>query len=446
MSLGTVCPIVPPYLLMALARSGAWPGAVVEETLRVDHAIRARRQSPVPGVPSPAASSGRWTVHDAQHATTLPGRVVRADGSAPTGDVAVDEAADGIALTLDVFADAFGRSSYDGAGASVSLAVHYGRRYANAFWDGVHLVFGDGDGEVFGRFTASVDVLAHEFGHAVTERTAGLLYRGQSGALNESMSDVFGAVVKQARLGQEAADADWLVGAEIFVEGVSARGLRDMAEPGTAYDDPRLGRDPQPAHMDDFVHTDDDNGGVHLNSGIPNRAFVQAARGIGGATAAGAGRIWYAALTSPGLSADADFATFAAATVAAAGPSADVVRSAWEQVGVTPGVAATPAPPTPAPEGLPTDPAPDGVVSVRRTGGFAGLVREEVVDLAGDDPRAPELRGLLARRPLPGAVEGAPYPDGYVYTVRVDGDEATVPEQALTGDLARIVHLVLRDG
>lgn len=222
-------------------------------------------------------------------------------------------------------------------------------------------------------------MLGHELAHAVTQYTANLTYQGQSGALNESMSDVFGACTKQRHLGQDAASADWLVGEGIFVEGINGRALRSMLEPGTAYDDPALGKDPQVGSMADYVETTDDNGGVHLNSGIPNRAFVLAARAVGGESWSGAGRIWYAALTS-GLAADSDFATFAAATVAAAGEHADAVREAWTTVGVTPG--ATDVPGTPAP-------APTTTVGVRRSGGFAGLVKEGEVDLDSDDPRAP---------------------------------------------------------
>ena len=207
--------------------------------------------------------------------------------------------------------------------------VHYQRNYDNAFWNGTQLVFGDGDGQTFDRFTKPVDVLGHELTHAVTEHTAGLVYEGQSGALNESVSDVFASCLKQRLLGQDAVAGDWLIGAGLFLPGVQARALRDMAHPGTAYDDPVLGKDPQPDHMDGYIDTTDDHGGVHLNSGIPNRAFQLAATAIGGSSAEGAGRIWYAALTG-GLSSRADFATFAAATVAAAGEHAEQVEEAWE--------------------------------------------------------------------------------------------------------------------
>src|SRR4029077_14519105 len=100
------------------------------------------------------------------------------------------------------------RSSYDGAGAQVVVTVHYEQNYDNAFWDGAQLVFGDGDGKVFGSFTQPVDVLGHEFTHAVTQFSAALTYQDQSGALNESVSDCFGMCLKHRLLGQTAHHAD----------------------------------------------------------------------------------------------------------------------------------------------------------------------------------------------------------------------------------------------
>ncbi len=136
-----------------------------------------------------------------------------------------------------------------------------------------------------------------------------------------------------------------------------------MAHPGTAYDDPKLGKDPQVATYSDYDHTTDDNGGVHINSGIPNRAFQLAATRIGGSSAEGAGKIWYAALTGRDVGPNTDFAGFAAATVAAAGVHADVVRQAWTTVGVTPAAGSTSA------RKRATAPAR---VAVRRSGGLRG--------------------------------------------------------------------------
>jgi hypothetical protein len=418
------CRFVPPYLLRRVA----------PESLLVDERLRGARAVPVGERRLLVTAGPAWTVHTAGNGTTLPGRAVRSAGEPEAGDAAVDEAATGITGALALFAEVYGRSSYDGNGAPVSLTVHYGRDYDNAFWDGAQLVFGDGDGRVFGRFTQPVDVLGHELTHAVTEHTAGLRYQDQPGALNESVSDVFAACLKQRLLGQTAAEADWLIGAGIFRPGVQARALRDMAAPGTAYDDPALGRDPQVGHLRDYVDTTDDNGGVHLNSGIPNRAFQLAATAIGGSSWDGAGRVWYAALTG-GVGPDTDFAGFAAATVAAAGAHAEAVRTAWDQVGVAPGVAGAPA----------GGPGAGGSrrVSVRRTGGFAGLRATGELDLDGEDPRAPEVAALVDRVDLAAVASGDPHPDRYVYTFDLCGSCATVPEQHLTADLQRLVDLVL---
>lgn len=320
------CQIIPPYLFERLQ----------PHLVDVDRSLRAHREAGPHPVPRAAAAAPAWVVHTCHNTSELPGDVVRSAGEPASGDDAVDEAASGIGATLDLYREVYGRSSYDGKGASVSLSVHYEQGYDNAYWDGTQLVFGDGDGKVFGRFTKPVDVLGHELTHAVTERTAGLTYAGQSGALNESLSDVFGSCVKQRLLDQTAEQADWLIGQGLFLPSVQGRALRDMARPGTAYDDPQLGKDPQVGDMSDYVDTSDDNGGVHTNSGIPNRAFYLAAIAIGGTSWEGAGRIWYAALTGDQVGPDTDFAGFAAATIAAAGDRADEVTAAWTTVGVSP--------------------------------------------------------------------------------------------------------------
>jgi Zn-dependent metalloprotease len=163
--------------------------------------------------------------------------------------------------------------------------VHYGSLFNNAFWDGQRMVFGDGDSQIFTDFTGSLDVIGHELTHGVTEFSAGLVYENQPGALNESISDVFGSLVKQWKLGQTVDQADWLIGPEIFTPGVSGDALRSMKNPGQAYDDPRMGKDPQPDHMSRFKVLPNtragDNGGVHINSGIPNKAFYLFATKLG---------------------------------------------------------------------------------------------------------------------------------------------------------------------
>ncbi|MGW5242093.1 protealysin inhibitor emfourin [Monashia sp. NPDC004114] len=463
------CTIVPPYMLEALARSGE-PALAAKalEALAHDAALRQSRRTPtampttrrpprpVTGEQGAVAPSPRRTISDAQGSQSTPGRQVRAEGEPASSDVAVNEAYDGLGATWTLWETAYDRDSLDGKGLPLLATVHYGRSYDNAFWDGTQMVFGDGDGVVFQRFTRSLDVIGHELAHGVTEHTAGLLYQGQSGALNESISDVFGVLVKQRALGQSAADADWLIGAELLMPSVQGRALRDMLNPGTAYDDPQLGKDPQPASMADYVQTDDDNGGVHINSGIPNRAFALAARAIGGNAWDDAGHIWYAVLSGDGIKADCDFATFAGLTVAAAvaafgsgSTQHHAVRDAWEQVGVLePGSAdggSTGSAPIAStgdgsagdgsagdgwgdgsPDAPPSGPAHGEVPGVdahlllRRTGGFAGLVRERHVAL-GDLPErdAKDWQHLLAAPTLQriAALEERAQPDAYCYSV-----------------------------
>jgi Zn-dependent metalloprotease len=384
------CTIVPPYLLERLARpddrdpEARRAAEAARRTLERDQALRDRRsvfterglgggrglggaQGFLPGGglhggglpgstldrPRPRATRPRATVgeaveraiHDAQHKTTLPGRLVRGEGSPPDKDEAVNQAYDGLGTTWALLHTAYGRNSLDDKGLPLVASVHYDVEYDNAFWDGEQLVFGDGDGKYFTGFTPSVDVIGHELTHGMTQFTAGLTYVAQPGALNESVSDCFGSLVKQSVLDQTAAEADWLIGAGLFTEAVKGDALRSMKAPGTAYDDPVLGKDPQPADMDGYVDlphdSSHDNGGVHTNSGIPNRAFYLAATGIGGRASEGAGQVWYDVLTDTEIAKDVDFAGFAGLTVTAAerrfGPASaetTAVRDAWVTVKV----------------------------------------------------------------------------------------------------------------
>src|SRR5260221_5820443 len=229
----------------------------------------------------------RRSIFDCKHNVVLPtAKLKRAEGDSATKDDSVNRAYDGFGATRDFYKTLFNRDSIDDKGMDLNGYVHRGKNYNNAFWDGQEMVFGDGDGEIFTDFTASLDVIGHELTHGVTEYTANLEYHNQSGALNESISDVFGSLVKQWKLKQSADKADWLIGAEVFTPALAGDALRSMKAPGTAYDNDAFGKDPQPDHMknyQDLPDTDDgDNGGVHINSGIPNKAFFLAATGIGG--------------------------------------------------------------------------------------------------------------------------------------------------------------------
>jgi Zn-dependent metalloprotease len=283
------------------------------------------------------------TIFDCDH-TEDPARarIVRNEGDGEaTGDAAVDEAYDGLGATYRLYWEVYERDSIDDDGLPLKGYVHYGDGYDNAFWDGQEMIFGDGDGQLFNRFTIAVDIMGHELTHGVTEDEAQLVYFRQSGALNESISDVFGSLVKQYALGQKADEADWLIGAGL-IAGAPEQALRSMKAPGTAYDHPLLGKDRQPAHMDDYVQTTSDNGGVHTNSGIPNHAFYLAAANLGGTAWETAGRIWYEALRDPRLRPTAMFKTFARTTLRAAqrlgyatgSDEYKAVQQAWAEVGL----------------------------------------------------------------------------------------------------------------
>jgi len=288
-------------------------------------------------------------VYDAGGRRVLPGKLVMSDLGKISTDLEAKEAFDGSGATYDFLAKVFLRNSIDNRGMRLDSTIHYGAQFDNAMWNGRQMVYGDGDGKLFNRFTAAVDVIGHELTHGVTQYAAGLAYSGQSGALNEHISDAFGIMVKQFWLNQTVTQSDWLIGAGLLGPEVHGKAIRSMKAPGTAYDDPVLGKDPQPAHMRDYVQTTDDNGGVHINSGIPNHAFYLAAMNLGRFSWVVAGRIWYHVLTVM-LLPHAGFQDFAAATVDAAGALygaggsvQQAVIEAWATVGLPVAPARTPA-------------------------------------------------------------------------------------------------------
>ncbi|OYO15152.1 protealysin inhibitor emfourin [Enemella evansiae] len=458
MTANRVHTLLPPYLLENLAQRADGPTAErARATLAIDAGFRGARAR---AGARPTATTRRSattpkgperTISDAQNTETLPGETVRTEGAPATGDAAVDEAYDGFGVTWRLYAEAYARDSLDGNGLPLLGTVHYGQDYDNAFWDGTQMVFGDGDGELFNRFTVSLDVIGHELTHGVIEHTANLTYQGQSGALNESIADVFGIQVKQFLAGQTAEQSDWLIGAGLFTAKVKGRALRSMREPGTAYDDPTLGKDPQVGDFADYVETTEDNGGVHINSGIPNRAFCLTALALGGRSWEAAGQVWYAVLTGGKVPTDCDFATFAALTIAEAEArdvrTAAAVTDAWQQVGVTP--AATPAP---AP-GTPKRPTPSPTVDPRtrievsRSGGITGRQQRREVrldDLPGSDGErwqqllAGDQLQQLADRPATGA-------DRFVYGLRCpDADvDLSIPEPDLPDQVQQLFRRTL---
>ena len=285
-------------------------------------------------------------VYDAQQTDLLPGKVVRSEGQSPVSDVAVNDAYDLSGDAYDFYEQVFQRNSLDNNGMMLVSSVHVAEVDAtgqyvpmnNGFWTGKQMAYGDGDGSLFRRFTQSLDVVGHELTHGVQAFTSNLRYYGQSGALNEHFADVFGILIRQWKNNETAAGASWVVGAEILAPAPNRRGVRDMENPGTAFNDPEIGKDPQVDHFSNLYTGQLDSGGVHINSGIPNRAFVLTARAIGGNAWDVAGRIWYKTMLQ--LSSDSRFIDCAQLTVQIAAAdfgtaATNAVRAGWEMVGIS---------------------------------------------------------------------------------------------------------------
>jgi Zn-dependent metalloprotease len=338
-----ICAVIPWHMTNRLASRGEPKiSQSALATIEQMHEILAARtllaDTGIEEAQAPARKNRR--IYDCKHTRQLPGHLVLDEHGQRPKDVEVNEAFDFCGLTWDFYEQLFGWSSVDGRGRLLPSNVHYGVNFVNAAWDGKQMIYGDGDGVIFVRFTKSRDVVGHEITHGVIQYIVKLGYSGQTGALNEHLADAFGSMIRQRSLNETAAQASWLIGHEIFGPGVIARGIRDMANPGTAYDDAILGKDPQPAHMRDYVETNDDNGGVHVNSGILNKAFYISAITLGGYSWQLLGRIWWKAMKER-IAADCDFNSFARATVDVAaelgGSGGHVqlsIAQAWALVGI----------------------------------------------------------------------------------------------------------------
>ncbi|HNF67153.1 MAG TPA: M4 family metallopeptidase [Plasticicumulans sp.] len=264
-----------------------------QELMRMAH-----RVLPIGMTALAAAAPPVVSVFDCRHGMALPGTPF-CDPAHATDETARRTFAETTAMA-EFLRLAFNRNSLDDAGMGLLSSIHFSVGYNNAFWNGLQMTYGDGDGNIFIDFTRSNDVIAHELTHGLTEYTAGFAYRNQAGGLNESVSDVFGSMFRQWRAGQSVQQADWLIGRDIMGPGALARGytcLRDLANPGAEHC-----LSPQPAHFDQYRNGMD----PHDSSGIPNQAFYRAAMAIGGRSWEKTGRIWYHALTgyrpSPNLS------------------------------------------------------------------------------------------------------------------------------------------------
>ena len=350
--------ILPPHMLRSISENGTPDQRnLALQNLTVSTDFRqARLTLDYKAIAAALAAQGKSrNVYDAKNGTSLPGTLVRKEGDPPVTDPAVNEAYDGAGATYDLYKNIFSRNSIDNNGMRLDSTVHYQKSYDNAFWNGQQMVYGDGDEDLppaqqlFNRFTICIDVIGHELTHGVTQHEANLNYSGQSGALNESISDVFGTLVKQYQLNQTAAEADWIIGQGLFTANVHGVGIRSMKAPGTAYDDPVLGKDPQPAHMKDYVSTIEDNGGVHINSGIPNHAFYTACISLGGYSWEKMGMVWYKTLTDK-LTTTSNFQDAANLTYQTAGElygegstEQTAVKVGWAEVGIDTGAVPPPS-------------------------------------------------------------------------------------------------------
>jgi len=287
---------IPSYILENIAKAGikeARLSVMQSGTTREKRAVKVVDMATLSGAAKQPSGTASREVYDCQNEWRQRVKLVRGEGGPATADKSVNNAYDFGGITRDYYKNVLGRNSIDNIGLDLILNVHFGEKYMNAFWDGDEMTFGDGDGDIFVNFEKSLDVVAHELTHGVTQFTADLVYKGQSGALNEHFSDVFGTAITQHYEKQTAEDADWLIGDEIMGPTLFGEALRSMSSPGTAYDNDLMGKDSQPDHMKDYYAGPDDNYGVHINSGIPNRAFYLTAMDIGTDKAA---LIWYHAL------------------------------------------------------------------------------------------------------------------------------------------------------
>ncbi|MCX2829735.1 M4 family metallopeptidase [Bacillus pseudomycoides] len=265
---------VPKYLLEKLAKKG---NEEAKKTLLQMEKIEEKKTNAiknenVEASPTLTPVQAQRGIYDSENTLDFMRKLIRKEGAPPVSDENVNFAYDFSGQTLNYLKSKLDRNSLDNQGMNLIFNVHYDKNYNNAFWhpELKQLTFGDGDGKLFTNFTRSIDVVAHEMAHAVTQFTNDLVYRRQSGALNEHFSDAIGSAVKQHVKGQKAATADWLIGDEIVGPTFPGKALRSMKEPGTAHQ-----LDEQPAHFNDYkeLPLENDNGGVHLYSGIPNKAF-----------------------------------------------------------------------------------------------------------------------------------------------------------------------------
>jgi Zn-dependent metalloprotease len=284
-----ICSFVPPHVIAHLARVEARdslePGpfqrtALVSQRLRDERrrlTADVERTLATLGPTPPAPGTAAREIYDDQNTWAFDVQLARAEGDSAVAQQPVNNAYDALGITRQYYKDKLGRNSIDNLGLNLNANVNFGVSFANAFWDGVRMVFGNGDGVIFKEMTLGNVVVAHELTHGVTQYTAGLGYgNDETGALNESFSDILATAVDASANNKTVETHDWLIGDEVMADQLFGEALRSMAEPGTAYDNPIIGTDPQPRDMSGYVP----GGGPHTNSGIPNRWFYLICTGL----------------------------------------------------------------------------------------------------------------------------------------------------------------------
>jgi Zn-dependent metalloprotease len=284
------------------------------------------------------AGNSEITIYDAEEGYDRTKKLVRSEGDPLCN---IEDADNAYQFSVDIrnfLREIHGRNGIDASGMRMITTVRYGKGYNNAYWDGTQMTEGKGDGIIFLTFVL-LDVHGHEVEHGVTEFHANgkFVYRAQPGALNEHLSDVGGECLEMWVKKILPVDHNWVIGNGIFVPGIKGTGIRNMLHPGTGYDDPKLGKDPQPAKMSDYYKGSGDNYGVHYNSGIPNRAFALVCCELNDWIVPK--KIWYA--TRAAVPNKPSFAQFAATSIDAAkalgfAKYESVLRNAWKDVEVTP--------------------------------------------------------------------------------------------------------------
>ena len=273
------------------------------------------------------------TLFDCRNTQSLPGLHVKDPAQAK--DESVQRAFRETGLMATFLREVFQRNSVDAAGMTLMSTVHYGNKYNNAMWNGLQMIYGDGDGELFIDLTSGMDVIGHELAHGLTQYTLQLEYDEEPGGLNESLSDCFGAMFRQWRLKQDAASADWLIGSDIIGRLTRERGftcLRDMAQPDGAHC-----ISSQPTRHGELKPGQD----PHSTSGPLNLAFCTACKLVGGPSWESVGKIWYHVMAHAGTVPRMGMAQFAARTRAAAtelfgarSRAEEAVDAGWDRVGL----------------------------------------------------------------------------------------------------------------